>query len=334
MTSATFEPSLPESRLPDSGDAAGTTAGVPEVSVPEVSVIVPHLNQPEFLEDFLVNLFAQDFDMRRAEVIVVDNGSRALPTGVVARFPGVRLAEEATPGPGPTRNRGVALARGAILAFADADCRVERDWLARILARFEADPDLAIIGGDIRIYPRNPTRPTPAEAYECVYAFPQAAYIAQQKFSVTANLATRRRVFDAVGPFAGIQVAEDTDWGQRAARLGYATVYAPEVVVHHPARRSVAELYTKWDRNVSHHYAAFAQGASGKVKWVVKAGAMAVSPLFAIPKLLLTDRLMGLRARVNAFLGLAVVRLYRARKMIAVMLNPDTGGASVYWNRQ
>ena len=323
MTYAPFEP-----RLPASGDAAGATA-----AMPEVSVIVPHLNQPEFLEDFLVHLFAQDFDMRRAEVIVVDNGSRVLPTEVVARFPGVRLAEEATPGPGPTRNRGVALARGAILAFADADCRVERDWLARILARF-ADPDLAIIGGDIRIYAQDPGRPTPAEAYECVYAFPQAAYIARQKFSVTANLATRRRVFDAVGPFTGIQVAEDTDWGQRAARLGYATVYAPEMVVHHPARRSVADLYAKWDRNVSHHYAACTQDTAGKVKWVVKAGAMAVSPLFAIPKLLLTSRLSGLRARVNAFLGLAVVRLYRARKMIGVMHDPATKAGNMSWNRR
>ena len=68
---------------------------------PEISVIAPHLNQPEHLAAFLASLYAQDFDMRRAEVIIVDNGSRTLPEAVVAPYPAVRLVSEAAPGPGP-----------------------------------------------------------------------------------------------------------------------------------------------------------------------------------------------------------------------------------------
>ena len=95
---------------------------VPEVRLPEVSVITPHLNQPELLRTLLASLHAQDFDMGRAEVIVVDNGSRVPPRDVVADFPGVRLVEERTPGPGPARNRGVALS-------ARADPRLHRQRL-------------------------------------------------------------------------------------------------------------------------------------------------------------------------------------------------------------
>jgi glycosyltransferase involved in cell wall biosynthesis len=300
-------------------------------AAPEVSIIVPHLNQPEHLARLLASLHAQAFDMGRAEVIVVDNGSRRLPREVVAGFPGVRLAEETVPGPGPTRNRGVALARGALLAFTDADCQVARDWLPAILARF-ADPGLAILGGDIRIFPAETGRPTMAEAYECVYGFPQRQYITRQGFSVTANLVTRRAVFEAVGPFAGIEIAEDTDWGQRAAGLGHVTVYAPEVVVHHPARRSLAELYTKWDRNIGHHYEAFARGPAGKAKWAAKTLAMGLSPVAEIPRILRSDRIAGAGPRLRAFAGLAAVRGYRARKMLAVML---TGARTerVQWNR-
>ena len=155
-----------------------------------------------------------------------------------------------------------------------------------------------------------------------------------QGFSVSANLATRRSVFEAVGPFAGIEIAEDTDWGQRAARLGHVTVYAPEVVVYHPARRTMAELYAKWDRNVSHHYQAFARGLPGKAKWLAKAGALAVSPLLNIPRIATSDRLTGARSRWRAFRGLASLRLYRARKMLSVMLHPGTRTASTQWNRQ
>ena len=73
-----------------------------------------------------------------------------------------------------------------------------------------------------------------------MYGFDQRDYIERQGFSVTANMAARRELFDIVGPFAGIEVAEDMDWGQRAAALGHVTRYDPAVVVSHPARRSMA----------------------------------------------------------------------------------------------
>jgi GT2 family glycosyltransferase len=294
---------------------------------------VPHLDQPDRLALLLDSLHAQDFDMSRAEVIVVDNGSRVLPRDVVGRFPAVLLVEERAPGPGPARNRGVLHARAPLLAFTDADCVVARDWLSAILARFAGDPGLAIIGGAIRVFPRSAERPTMAEAYECVFGFLQRDYIARQGFSVTANLAVRRAVFEAVGPFAGISLAEDMDWGQRATRLGHATRYAPEVVVDHPARRHLAELYTKWDRNVNHHYAVFAQGTAGKVRWGLKTLAMGISPLGEIPRILRTDRLKGPGPRWRAFCGLAAVRAYRARRMLGVMLRPPRGAAGMQWNR-
>ena len=97
-----------------------------------------------------------------------------------------------------------------------------RRLAAEILARFAADPDLAALGGDIRVYPADPGRPAPAEAYEAVYAFRQQLYIERQGYSVTANIAVRRSVFDAVGGFGGIGIAEDNDWGQPRRRLGFA----------------------------------------------------------------------------------------------------------------
>lgn len=301
--------------------------------IPEISVIVPHLNQPDHLAALLASLQAQDLDMARAEVIVIDNGSRAVPREIVARFPGVRLLEEAIPGPGPARNRGIAAARAPLLAFTDADCLVARDWLGTILARFANDPGLAILGGEIRVFARDPARPTVAEAYDCVYAFPQRDYIARHGYAATANLAARRAVFAAVGPFAGIRIAEDMDWGQRAARLGHVTRHAPEVLVHHPARRCLAEIYAKWDRLVTHHYAAFAQGRAGKLRWGLRALAIGISPVAEIPRILRTDRLAGPGARWRALCGLTAVRTYRARRMVAIMFRPERGPERMQWNR-
>jgi len=301
--------------------------------VPEVSVVVPHLNQPELLRLLLESLFAQDFDMGRAEVIVVDNGSRTLPEAVVADFPGVRLALEPTPGPGPARNRGVGLARGAILAFTDSDCRVDPAWLATILRHFAEEPGLDVLGGDIRLFPADPARPNAVEAYECVYAFPQTLYIFRKGYSVTANMATRRRVFDAVGPFGGIELSEDLDWGRRARALGHVTAWRPDVIVRHPARRTMDALREKADRIVSYDFRTDAVGLAGRAKWTLKAAALAVSPLAAIPRLARTDRLSGPRARLLALQGLAGMRLYRARRMIEALFSEEVRAGSNRWNR-
>jgi GT2 family glycosyltransferase len=318
-----------------SPETSASETGAPEIGAPEIGIIVPHLNQPDRLERLLASLFAQDFDMGRAEVVVVDNGSREMPEAVAAGFPGVRLVRAAeVPGPGPARNRGAALTRAPILAFTDSDCEVDPGWAGAILARFAADPALAVLGGDVRVRAEDPARPGAAEAYEMVYAFPQRLYVEKRGFSATSNMAVRRAVFEAVGPFAGIEIAEDTDWGQRATALGYRPVYAPEMVVHHPARRTLGEIFTKWNRNVSHHYAAFARGPAGKAKWIARAGAMVLSPVGEIPRLLTTGRLSGPAMRARAFGALVAIRLYRAGRMLAVMVRSDVRTASLQWNRQ
>ena len=76
---------------------------------PAISVIVPHLNQPEALAGLLQALAAQSF--RDFEVIVADNGSRAPLPPAITDYPGLSTLRETTPGPGPARSAGAAIAR-------------------------------------------------------------------------------------------------------------------------------------------------------------------------------------------------------------------------------
>ncbi len=73
----------------------------------------------------------------------------------------------------------------------------------------------------MRIARVDPERPTALEAYECVHAYRMKEYIEKQGFTGTGNLALRRDVFEVVGPFGGLHIAEDLDWGQRSGRMGY-----------------------------------------------------------------------------------------------------------------
>ena len=61
---------------------------------PRISVIIPHLNQPEHLRRCLASLAAQNYPRERFEVIAVDNGSAEPPTAALDELPGVRLEQE------------------------------------------------------------------------------------------------------------------------------------------------------------------------------------------------------------------------------------------------
>jgi glycosyltransferase involved in cell wall biosynthesis len=294
------------------------------------SVVIPHLNQPQMLERCLASLVAGR--RRPEEIIVVDNGSAELPQAICAEFPGVSLLTEPIPGPGPARNRGVTAARSSVLAFIDADCIADPSWLETAEAAL-ADPSAEILGGDVRIALTDPARLTMLEAYESIYAYRMDLYIARQGFTGTGNLVIRRAVFDSVGPFGGLDMAEDRDWGQRASARGHDLRYVAAMRVYHPARQDFAGLYAKWDRHSAHDYEAARTKAGGRLIFAAKTLVMTISPLAELPRVLLSDRISGLRSRILAFAALLRIRAYRARVMTWLLRGGDPTELAGRWNR-
>lgn len=296
-----------------------------------ISVVLPHLNQPDALAKCLLSLHkgARLPD----EVIVVDNGSVLLPNEAVGVVPGVQLLQEVIAGPGPARNTGVAASTGDILAFIDSDCIADPQWLAEIEREFGSNADATVLGGDVRIWYRDPDRLSQLEAYESIYAYRMDRYIAEQGFSGTGNLAMRREIFDDVGPFAGVGVAEDRDWGQRATGKGYTIRYCAGMKVFHPAREKFSELALKWDRHSAHDYAAASEQSGGKLRFIAKTVAMPLSPLAEIPQILTTDRISGVWPRWQAFVALCQIRLYRTQIMVKLLVSDDPDALAKRWNR-
>jgi len=293
-----------------------------------ISVIIPHLNQPDALEACLASLDAQCFPRAGFEVIVVDNGSRALPHETVARH-GARLIEERRPGPGPARNAGIATAQGEILAFIDADCRADVNWLDSVARRLPPCPPGSVLGGDVRIWNAGDERVGAIEAYESVFAYRFKLYIEKHGYSGTGNLAMYRRDFEAVGPFGGIDVAEDMDWGRRARAAGRRFVYVPEMIVFHPARRTLRELYAKWDRQILHYWRMGQGGSVWRLRWAVRALLVLASPAAGVVTVLASDRIVGAGPRLSAIAVMCVVRAHRAATMLSLL----GGERKIAWNR-
>lgn len=298
----------------------------------DISVIIPHMNHSEFLKRCITSLLAQE-DAPNFEIIVVDNGSNVVPHEVCEMDPRVRLLEQPLPGPGPARNLGASSAKAPVLAFIDADCMAHPHWLGRIADWFAAHPDHAVIGGDVHIAREAADgRASLIEAFEDVYSYRMREFIEKQGFTGTGNLAMRAEVMARVGPFGGINIAEDRDWGQRATAAGFSTYYVDKMIVYHPARKNFVELREKWARHVAHDCAELRRAGAWRARWLLRAAMIAVSPLAEIPYIAKSDRVSGLFERLSAFVGVTRIRLYRTRLMLAFLVR-DPESVSGQWNR-
>ena len=237
---------------------------------PLISVIIPHLNQPDHLRRCLASLQDQTFNMADVEIIVVDNGSKVLPTEICEAFVGVRLAQEMTP----------ARVRPATRALA---CHVGRSWLSstpialpipagskRLPRRFKGErPE--IIGGDVRIALANPAKPTALEAYETSSHTGSRNILSGNGFPAPEiwrcgerlmMLSGRSRALKSLKIVIGASARQDRLFDPLCTRHGRVS----------PARKSFAELSAKWDRHISHDFASErTEVASVRLRWLLRA---------------------------------------------------------------
>ena len=299
---------------------------------PIASVIIPHLNQVDLLARCLDSVLVQTLG-GPFEVIVVDNGSTVPLGDIQARYHQVRWITEPTPGPGPARNAGIALAQAAILVFIDADCRADANWLATAVATVRNAPDRGAVAGNVLVDCIDFGRMTGVEAYETVFAYRFKMYVEKKGFAGTGNLAMARSVQQRVGPFAGIGVAEDVDWGQRATAVGLAFTYQPAMRIWHPARPDFEALRRKWCRHIAHEFAAHRANGRPLWRWYARAAAIIVSIVPDGLRLIVAPRVGGLGNRWRGLGVLARIRCYRAAEMRRIVGGDGVATGATAWNR-
>ncbi|WP_282040880.1 glycosyltransferase family 2 protein [Halomonas alimentaria] len=211
-----------------------------------VSVIIPTYCDWEGVDTCLAGLRELTGLAPCPEIFVVNNAPEDGPSAVIAWPDNSRLLNEPKPGSYAARNRGIAEARGEVLAFLDADCSPQPGWLESALACLETQ-GADLVAGHIQLTYRG-SKLTPAECYEKAFAFRQAQNV-EQGVAVTANLVVKREVFDSVGVFnEKMMSGGDFEFTRRATAAGFKLVYCPNAVVRHPARNTLSSLAQKAKR--------------------------------------------------------------------------------------
>ena len=100
---------------------------VPLSRQPKVSVVIASYNGARTLDACLASVTRLNYPYY--EVILVDDGSTDETQNIVEGYPRIQTLRQTNQGLSAARNAGITAASGEIVAFTDADCRVDEDWL-------------------------------------------------------------------------------------------------------------------------------------------------------------------------------------------------------------
>lgn len=188
-----------------------------------VSVVIPFFNAAPFLREALASVLAQRGIA--LEVLAVDDGSTDGGARIALNFgPRVRCLSQPRSGTAAALNRGVAAARGDLLAFLDADDLWVEEKLSGQCAALEREPELDLIFGALQHF----YSPELSEAERQQVRCPPDPMPAPS----AGTMLIRRASFDRVGAFSSAwKIGEFVDWYLRAREAGLVFRHLPEVVL-------------------------------------------------------------------------------------------------------
>jgi glycosyltransferase involved in cell wall biosynthesis len=192
------------------------------IDLPLVSVIVPAYNRAGFILDALASAYDQDYSPM--EVVVVDDGSTDDTRDVVESFEcPVRYVYQEHAGVSPARNRGLAEAKGELIAFLDSDDVWTAGSLLYRVRQLMENPHAEVAYGKTRV--TNLVEGGKLRRYRDGEASHHPCF---------SSMLIRRSAFDKIGAVdESFEHSEDIDWVCRAKEGGIAILRTDFVVLNY-----------------------------------------------------------------------------------------------------
>jgi O-antigen biosynthesis protein len=254
---------------------------------PGISVVIAAYNAAATLDDCLASVSQLTYP--DYEVIVVNDGSTDATGDIADRYatidPRLRVVHTANGGLSVARNVGLAEARGEIVAYTDADCRVDPDWLYYLALTLINKPVVGVGGPNL-------VPPDDGWVARCVGQAPGGPTHILLSDEVAehipgCNMAFWKWALDELAGFNPVyrQAGDDVDICWRLQARGYGLGFSPAAIVWHHRRDSV-RAYLKQQAGYGRAEALLERVHPGKfnglgqVRW---AGRIYGLPLVALP---------------------------------------------------
>jgi len=197
---------------------------------PKITVIIASYNSRKTIE-YCLNSLEEQASSISFEIIVVESSNDGIDEFINNNFPQVKVCNlSERKFPGDARNIGISKAKEEIIAFIDADCRAEKNWIEEI--SMAHDSSYPAIGGVIAN--ANPGSYVGWAAYFCEFSRWMPGTPPGWMGDIAgANMSYKRAVFDRYGSYIEGTYCSDTDFHWRLRKDGNQLRFVPSILVYH-----------------------------------------------------------------------------------------------------
>jgi cellulose synthase/poly-beta-1,6-N-acetylglucosamine synthase-like glycosyltransferase len=211
---------------------------VDAASPPKVSIILATLNSELTLDGCLKAIFELNYPKDLLEVIVVDGCSTDRTLEIAEKYP-VKVISAPLNAPA-AYNYALKIVSNDVLGFIDADAKVEKEWLNKLVAYLD-DSQVAGVSGGIETWNKE-------NVWARSIGYDLENRYARLKKSVvrvaTMNLLMKKSVIEEVGGFdEHLPSQYDTDLGFRITSRGYKILFEPNAKCYHFNRSTVKAYF-------------------------------------------------------------------------------------------
>jgi cellulose synthase/poly-beta-1,6-N-acetylglucosamine synthase-like glycosyltransferase len=205
---------------------------------PKVSIIVATLNSELTIDECLKAIFELNYPKDFLEIIVVDGCSTDGTLEIAGKYP-VKVISAPLNAPA-AYNYALKIVSNDVLGFIDADAKVEKEWLNKLVAYLD-DPQVAGVSGGIETWNKeNPWARSIGYDLENRYARLRKSVVR----IATMNLLMKKSVIEEVGGFDEHLASQyDTDLGFRITSRGYKLLFEPSAKCYHFNRSTVRAYF-------------------------------------------------------------------------------------------
>ena len=207
---------------------------------PLVTIIVPAKDAQETVEKCMDSILSIDY--ANYEVIAIDDGSQDKTSQFLERYrPKIEIiANSLSLGPSESRNKAAQQGKGDYLAFTDADCIVDKDWLRGLLEGIKQFPQAVSCGGrqeiphDAGDFQKEVFLFMKKNRFITDYMRAGKDAILEVSHNASCSVLYKREVFLKAGGFLkNLWPGEDVEFDYRLRKAGYKLVFNPKAIIYH-----------------------------------------------------------------------------------------------------